>query len=75
MKQPFDSMANNRGLHRDDYSAGKGYTVCYEKVEEIIGKDNITERVKDNVINDRGIKGLDDMNVTYAKMNSHLRPQ
>lgn len=75
MKQPFDQMANNRGLHYDDYRSGKGYSVCYDKVKKELSHDEIINRVKDNVINDKGIKGLDDMNLTYAKMGAHLHPQ
>lgn len=41
MKEPFDSMANNRGLHYDDYKSGKGYPVCYDYVEKKVDKDKI----------------------------------
>lgn len=45
MKMPFDSMANNKGLHYDDMKAGKGYQVCYDKYKESFNTEEILEKI------------------------------
>lgn len=41
LKDPFDIMANNKGLHYDNGNSGKGYKVVYDKVEEKMGQEKI----------------------------------